>query len=376
MPFQNDQPMLVLHIVHGSFSGPFVELARAYNSLIKSTLPHHKIVTVFLKGAYNREVEGYINSDHTIFMDASRAQRKGNQKFLANELRRRYQRDDFALCIAHRSKATRFALRYFSCPVFSVHHAFGDYDKFIKRLFLKPYKKRLTMIGVSNSVTRELSERFPRWPCEQFQTIYNRINVNEFEGSLLDREKARNKLNIPLNDWVIGHVARLHPSKDQSTLIRGFARAEKSLPSCTKLFIAGNGSEELALKKLVDELGITHKVIFHGYLKQAKCYFKAFDCFVLSSIKESFGMVLLESMVAGTPCIVSDSGGPREVIGESHYIFSPRDESRLSDLIIEMNKKGPEHSHAQTKLRLIENFSDEAVVNTFDRLLFSRGIKT
>lgn len=371
----NDRSPSVLHIIHGSFQGPFIEAARSYNALLKATLPNHRIVTVFLKGSYNEEVELYIDSDEVLFLDASRHQLKGSQKDLGRRLRQIYSKNAFDLCIAHRTKSTNFALRYFNCPVFSVHHAYGDYSKFMKRLFLRLYKSRVTLIGVSQSVTDELRKRFPQWSINHFETIHNRININQFKRTLVSREEARDALGISIKDWVVGHVGRLHPIKDQASLIRGFAKASMSLPANAKLVIAGNGDEEQRLKELATKMEISDKVIFTGYLKQAKQYFKAFDCFVLSSIHETFGMVLLEAMVADVPCIVSDCGGAIEVIGECGYIFRPGDVNTLSKLLIQLHNKGPACSADLTRKRLIDNFSDEAAIKKFEHVLLSHGLK-
>ncbi len=364
----------ILHIIHGSFFGPFIEAARSYNSMLRATLPNHKIVTVFLKGSFNEEIEQYIESDEVLFLDASRHQLKGSQKALGHALREKYDKNAFNLCIAHRTKSTSFALRYFSCPVFSVHHAYGDYSKLMKRLFLRLYKSRITLIGVSQSVTNELRKRFPRWSSNHFETLYNRININQFELSLLNREQAREALGVDAQDWVIGHVGRLHPTKDQATLIKGFAKASVNLPENVKLLIAGNGSEENNLKELASQLKITKKIVFTGYLKHAKQYFKAFDCFVLSSLQETFGMVLLEAMAAEVPCIVSNCGGAVEVIGECGYIFTPRDSNNLSAHITKLFYEGGPCSPIQMRKRLSDNFSDEAAIKKFQNLLFKHDL--
>src|SRR3990167_3538010 len=143
---------------------------------------------------------------------------------------------------------------------------------------------------------------------------------------------------LPQDAWVVGNVGRLHPDKDQATLIRGFAQALPQLPAGSLLAIMGSGRLEAELKALAVELGMATSVRFLGQVPNARRYFKAFDAFVLSSDHEPFGMVLLEAMAAGVPLICSDCGGGREVVEGVGVLFPLRDIASLAQSLVHTSR--------------------------------------
>ncbi|SUD58548.1 group 1 glycosyl transferase [Ectopseudomonas oleovorans] len=301
----------VLQFCHG-YDGPFLDCARQYAVLFKGT--PYKVCTVYLTGKPSAEVERGSASDEVIFLDYSSAQVRGLKLGAIRDFRRIAASRDFALCIAHRFKPIYVALLGSDLPVIGVHHAFGDYKRRTRQLFANFFRKRLMLLGVSNAVRDDMRSCLPGWPGERIETLYNRIDVEAVQAEQVSREAAREHLGLPQEAWVVGNVGRLHPDKDQATLIRGFAQALPQLPAGSLLAIMGRGRLEAQLKALAAELGVSDAVCFLGQVPNGRRYFKAFDVFVLSSDHEPFGMVLLEAMAAGVPVLASDCGGAREVV--------------------------------------------------------------
>ncbi|MNZ72286.1 4-alpha-N-acetylgalactosaminyltransferase [compost metagenome] len=249
-----------------------------------------------------------------------------------------------------------------------VHHAFGVYSRFMRRLFINRFRQRLLLLGVSNAVRDEMRSHLPGWEPERIETLYNRIDVAAVQAELLGREAAREALGLPLDAWVVGNAGRLHPDKDQATLIRGFAQALPQLPAGSLLAIMGRGRLEQSLSALAQELGVAGQVRFLGQVPQGRRYFKAFDVFALTSDHEPFGMVLLEAMAAGVPVICSDCGGGREVIDGVGYLFPFGDCTVLAKRLCQSPLKEATPAAAQ---RLIEYFSDSAARQAFWQLPMS-----
>jgi hypothetical protein len=122
--------------------------------------------------------------------------------------------------------------------------------------------------------------------------------------------EAREALGLSPDAWIVGNVGRLHPDKDQATLLHGFATALPGLPGNSQLVILGKGRLEQDLKAQARELGSPTGCCFSARCRRTRRYFRAFDVFALSSDHEPFGMVLLEAMAAGVPL------PPRPVAGE------------------------------------------------------------
>ena len=81
--------------------------------------------------------------------------------------------------------------------------------------------------------------------------------------------------------------------------------------------MVGSGREEVALRRLADELGLGNRVRWTGAIPEAGRLMRAFDAFLLSSRTEGTPIALLESMAAGTPAVVTPVGGVGDVISES-----------------------------------------------------------
>jgi len=174
----------------------------------------------------------------------------------------------------------------------------------------------------------------PKFKPENIQTLYNRIDVAAVQAEQVSREEARQFLELPLDAWVVGNVGRLHPDKDQTTLIKGFAKALPELPTGSLLAIMGSGRLEQQLKQLAVDLGVADSVRFLGQVPNGRRYFKAFDLFALTSDHEPFGMVLLEAMAAGVPVIATNCGGAKEVVSDPKCLFELGAVDELSPLLI------------------------------------------
>ncbi len=358
--------MYVLHICH-SYYPPFLDCARQYAALFKGS--SYKVVTVYLTGKPDPEVEQGSASDEVIFLGYSSKQVRGLKLGAIAKIRQLVKTRDFAFCIAHRAKPTYVALLATNLPVVSVHHNYDDYGRFTRRIPVNFYRKRLLMLCVSDSVRDEMRQHLKHWPAEQVQTLYNRIDVEAIKQSLLPRQEARRFLGLDDDTYVIANVGRLHRDKDQATLLRGFAQALPQLPANTLLLILGKGPLEQDLKALANTLGVANQVRFAGQVPDARRYFRAFDLFVLSSDHEPFGMVLLEAMAAELPIICSDSGGGAEVVRTFAPLFTLGSAEELSrELVNSIDYKIDNKIQLASDI-LIHRFSDEAARMRFFELI-------
>ena len=122
------------------------------------------------------------------------------------------------------------------------------------------------------------------------------------QAEQLPREIARKHLGLPDSAWVVENVGRLHPDKDQETLIPWLCCSSAQATNWSSVGDHGEGSA-IPAESVGGGAGRTDGVIFLGQIKDGRKYFKAFDVFALSSDHEPFGMVLLEAMGAGLPVI-------------------------------------------------------------------------
>jgi glycosyltransferase involved in cell wall biosynthesis len=306
-----------------------------------------------------------------LFMEFSSKAIRGLKLGAIAEMRKIAASRNFSFCIAHRAKPIYVALLATRLQVIGVHHAFGDYQRRGRRLFASIFRKRLSLLGVSDAVRDDIRRCLPNWPAARIQTLYNRIDVEAMQALQVSRDEARDALGLSPDEWVVGNVGRLHPDKDQATLLKGFALALPRLPAESRLAILGTGRLEQDLKELARELGIADKVLFLGQVPDARRYFRGFDVFALSSDHEPFGMVLLEAMAAGVPLLATACGGAKEVVEGVGILFPFGDAEHLAQGLGHLAAMDQHQRRQCAELmleRLHARFSDQAVRTAFWQL--------
>ncbi|KAB0565922.1 glycosyltransferase [Pseudomonas palleroniana] len=358
----------VLQFCHG-YDGPFLDCARQYASLFAGS--GYKVTTVFLTGVADPGVAAACASDEVLFMEYSSKAIRGLKLSAIAQMRKIAASRNFSFCIAHRAKPIYIALLGTGLQVIGVHHAFGDYQRRGRRLFASIFQKRLSLLAVSDAVRDDIRRCLPKWPAARIQTLYNRIDVEALQAQQVSKDEARDALGLSPDEWVVGNVGRLHPDKDQATLLKGFALALAQLPAESKLAILGSGRLEQDLKSQARELGIADRVLFLGQVPNARLYFRAFDAFALSSDHEPFGMVLLEAMAAGVPLLATACGGAREVVEGVGILFPFGDAEHLAQGLVHLAAMGPQQKRQCAEMmleRLHAQFSDQAVHTAFWQL--------
>jgi len=354
----------ILQFCHG-YGGPFLDVARQYAALFKGS--PCRVLTVFLTGEESTTVVLGAASDEVAFLGLKSSDVRGLKLSAILKLRRIVAGRAFSLIIAHRFKPIYVAALATRLPVIGVHHAFGDYDRLPRRWFARLFRRRLTLLAVSDAVRDDIRRRLPQWPADRIETLHNRLDVEAVRADLLPRSEARRLLGLPPGVPVIGNVGRLHPDKDQKTLVAAFARALPALPAGSLLAIAGSGRLLAALQAQVSELGISASVRFLGQVPDARRLFPAFDLFVLSSDHEPFGMVLLEAMAADVPVMATDCGGAPEIVADRSMLFGLGDVDRLARKLRDFFSAAtkPEQYTLRARNRLVESFSDSVARQRF-----------
>lgn len=364
----------VLQLCH-DYSFPFLDVARQYASLFKDT--GYQIITVYLVGEKNEDVIAQTDSDEVLFLENRSKDLRGLKRKQIKQVKQLCAQYDFEFAIGHRYKAM-FILRHVkNLPVMGIHHSFGNYIRFMRRWYVNQHSNNLYMLGVSNAIRDDIRKYLPNFPRQQIQTLYNRINVKQVMQSQIDRAAAREHLGLAQDKYVFSNVGRLHPDKDQKTLINAFAKVAAELPDAI-LVILGKGRLEKELKQQVKELHLHDRVLFLGVIPQAVNYFKAFDSFVLSSDYEPFGMVLLEAILAEVPVITTNAGGAKEIITDEQWLFDIGDEHKLAELMQDIYFLDDAKKNAmikQNRCWLDQHFTDETVKNTFWKLPFIQAFQ-
>ena len=150
-------------------------------------------------------------------------------------------------------------------------------------------------------------------PFEKINVVPNGVNITNYSG--IERDYDFRRRYAMDNEKIILFMGRLVYEKGVQYLIGAMPKILEHYHDA-KLVIAGKGGMIDELRRETDNLGISNKVYFAGYLKGkdvARMY-KAADISVFPSTYEPFGIVALEAMLAEVPIVVSDIGGLNEIV--------------------------------------------------------------
>jgi glycosyltransferase involved in cell wall biosynthesis len=175
--------------------------------------------------------------------------------------------------------------------------------------------------GVTSSAIRHL-RLDPGRTC----TIYNPLDIEKITRAA----EAPLPLARPEGRFVVVHAGRFEPCKNQALLLRGFAGL-RDTPS--ELWILGRGRMESHLKALARRLGIAGRIRWLGFRQNPFAFYRAADCFVLSSDSEGLPNALAEAMACGTAAVSTRCPfGPGELIthNETGLLVPMKDPGALS----------------------------------------------
>jgi len=232
--------------------------------------------------------------------------------------------------------------------IFTAHGwAFTEDRAFLSRMIIKLLQwftiiLTHTTIAVSQETADQINDM--RLARKKIRVIYNGRSPIRF----MAREKARAELLSAQNQkldkktlW-IGTIAELHRNKGVRYAIRAMAMLAKDKPNTPFVFvIIGEGEERARLEKLIKEEDLTEKVFLVGFQENAPQLMKAFDVFVLPSIKEGLPYTLVEAGMARLPVVASQVGGIPEVIEDmrSGILVQPKKPSELASAFIFLTEK-------------------------------------
>lgn len=174
-------------------------------------------------------------------------------------------------------------------------------------------------------------------PSKKFKLIPHGIAPPDF----LPREIARETLlqNPPPSPFIegggfiIGTIANFYPTKGLPYLIE--AAAKLKIKHDFQIVIVGDGIERAYLESLILKYNLEENIILAGQIPDAAKYLKAFDIFVLPSVKEGLPYAILEAMAAGLPIVATTVGGIPEMIRSGHdgLLVAPKNPEELAGAI-------------------------------------------
>ena len=190
------------------------------------------------------------------------------------------------------------------------------------------------VITCSRYMHQEVEELF-MLPPDKLDVVPNGVAVRDFEVDPDDARAKRAELTGPQTRMVL-FAGRLEYEKGVQTVLHAMQRIRAQVGP-TRFFVAGVGTYSDQLRREVRRLGLQRHVRFTGFLedRELRLHYAAADVAVAPSIYEPFGLVAVEAMACGTPVVVGDTGGLREIVeGGTGLCFTPQDADALADALV------------------------------------------
>lgn len=153
-----------------------------------------------------------------------------------------------------------------------------------------------------------LARKSDLFPADRIRVIYNGIDLEAF-----DRESVQQIYQRREGEIVLGHAGRLSRQKNQTFLLE-MVRLLKDAGVKCRLLIAGKGPLEADLRARCHTLGLDEEVLFLGFQREIRSFMAAIDIFLLCSLWEGFGYVLVEAMAASRPVVAFAASSTPEVV--------------------------------------------------------------
>jgi len=270
------------------------------------------------------------------------------------------------------------AARRLKLPLIGTNHwvitEFNNYSPIARGLFAKWSLKYVIwyynhcdfVTAPSRTVLTEMLEHGFYKPR---QVVSNQIDLSVFKPSREDKNKLKKEFNLA--EATVVYAGRLGPEKKIDVIIRALVLVKDYLPKIN-LAIAGHGSAEPELKKLVHDLHLEANVKFFGTLDKVKLcrLYNASDIFTIASTSESQSMVLLQAMASGLPVIgVNWRALPEYINRHNGYTVAADNPKAMADKITHLLRHEDERrSLGQGGLAYVQQFSAENIAEKWEKL--------
>ncbi len=148
-----------------------------------------------------------------------------------------------------------------------------------------------------------LSELLRTWGLDNVETLELGVDTGVFHPDAASGVSARKNLGWPTDRQILLYVGRLNPDKNVRRLFEAFTKLHEDEPDRFHLAVVGDGMLRNSLLRLQEETAAVSWIQYCGSATELADIYRAADLFVHPGVKETFGLVTLESQACGTPVV-------------------------------------------------------------------------
>jgi glycosyltransferase involved in cell wall biosynthesis len=205
--------------------------------------------------------------------------------------------------------------------------------------------------------------------------IPNGFDSGTFYPDREERVATRASLGIASDIFLVGTIGRWDSQKAYPILLRALRIARDRGVDFQFLFVGRRlDSENRELAAMIDESKCSRFVETIGHRSDVPNIARALDLHVLSSRTEGFPNVVGETMLSGTPNIVTDVGDSALIVGETGWIVPAEDSEKLAAAIEDAHREWSSRSdewsdrRASARRRIVENFSLDRMIDSYESI--------
>ena len=253
------------------------------------------------------------------------------------------------------------------------HVFFGHFGPVLSRVFLwverlfSPLADRV--VALTDGEIRDYTD-FNVYPQDKLVKIHSGVDIEKFKQVSISAVEKKRSLGLNQNGLVVGFIGWLLPIKGSMHLLKAMEDVWQDYEDIVLVFI-GKGDLDVDLRTAALKASTNGRVNFLGWRNDIDEIMPIFDIFVLPSLNEGMGRVLVEAMAAGKPVVASNVGGIPDLVKNdiNGLLVPPGDEKALASSIKQLINN-PEQAKlmGQCGKELCNQFSVESMVEKIDNL--------
>jgi glycosyltransferase involved in cell wall biosynthesis len=190
---------------------------------------------------------------------------------------------------------------------------------------------------IVNSEAGRLAHSRMGYRPKVFEVIHNGFDLNHFRPDPFAKDWFVNEFDLPQNSIIIGHVARYDPMKDHKMFVSAAKKVRAKHPNAYFVFCGKDMDEHnQAIVQLIEQYGLQSSVRLLGLRQDISRVTAAFDIACSSSLGEGFSNTIGEAMASEVPCVVTDVGNSRRIVGGAGIVVPASDDEAFAEALSEL----------------------------------------
>jgi len=214
--------------------------------------------------------------------------------------------------------------KFCGCKNIIVHSHNSGTVRFYRHILHFINKRFIKLLANNYFSCSNVAAKFMFGNEKNVKIIRNAIDISKYKFDEENRKKVRDKLNLPQNSLIIGHIGRFEKQKNHPFLINIFKEISEKNENAF-LLLVGIGYAMEDVKKLVEQQKLSNKVIFYGKSDNTSQIYSALDLFLLPSFFEGLPLVGIEAQCNGLPILASTKISKEMQITNLVYWLNLRD---------------------------------------------------